>query len=62
MINQIKRNNPTFEMAAKKGAQMSRKKHFASAIKMMEKTGLPYHVIDRVLFEPHNIRSTDLID
>ncbi len=55
----IKRNNKFFEMVAKKGCELARKKHFASAKKMMEKTGLPYPVIDRVLYEPHNIRSTD---
>jgi hypothetical protein len=62
MIKQIKRNNAIFEIAAKKGAEMSRKKQFASATKMMEKIGLPENVIDRVLYEPHNIRSTDLSD
>lgn len=55
----IKRNNPIFEMAAKKGAKMSIKKQFASAKKMMEKIGLPFIVIERVLYEPHNIRATD---
>ena len=55
----IKRNNKIFEIAAKKGAEMSREKYFASASKMMRKIGLPYIVIERVLYEPHNIRSTD---
>jgi seryl-tRNA synthetase len=55
----IKRNNKIFEIAAKKGAEMSREKHFAAARKMMRKIGLPYRVIERVLYEPHNIRSTD---
>lgn len=62
MIKQIKRNNPIFEITAKKGAEMSRQKLFASATQMMEKIGLPDNVIDRVLYEPHNIRSTDLSD
>ena len=62
MVKHIKRTNTIFEMAAKKGAEMSHKKHFASATKMMEKIGLPYSVIDRVLYEPHNIRSSDLAD
>ena len=55
----INRDNKIFEIAAKKGAEMSRKKHYVSAYKMMEKIGLPYIVIERVLYEPHNIRSTD---
>lgn len=55
----IKRYNKIFEMVAKKGIEMARKNHFASAKKMMEKTGLPYPVIERVLYEPHNIRNTD---
>jgi hypothetical protein len=62
MIKQIKRNNAIFEIAAKKGVEMSREKNFASATKMMEKIGLPDSVIDRVLYEPHNIRTTDLAD
>jgi hypothetical protein len=55
----IKRHNKIFEMAAKKGFEMSRQSHFASARKMMEKTGLPHLVIERVLNEPHSIRKTD---
>jgi hypothetical protein len=55
----IKRNNKIFEIAARKGAEMSREKHYASARKMMEKIGLSHIVIERVLYEPHNIRSTD---
>lgn len=55
----IKRKNVIFEMAAKKGAEMSKNKHFASARKMLEKTGLPALVIERLLYEPHNIRNTD---
>lgn len=55
----IKRHNKIFEMAAKKGFEMSRQNHFVSARKMMEKTGLPHPVIERVLNEPYNIRKTD---
>jgi hypothetical protein len=53
------RNNKFFEMVVKKGVEMSRKKRFAAARKMLEKAGLPMPVIERVLYEPHNIRSTD---
>jgi len=55
----IERINKTFEMMAKKGVEMSRKKGFKAARKMLEKAGLPLAVIDRVLYEPHNIRSSD---
>lgn len=55
----INRNNKLFEIAVKKGAVLAREKHYLSASTMMEKTGLPYLVIERVLYEPHNIRSTD---
>lgn len=55
----IKRKNKLFEITARKGAEMSREKHYASAKKMMEKIGLPHNIIERVLYEPHNIRSTD---
>ena len=53
------RNNKVFELAAKKGAELSREKHLALAYKTMEKAGLPYTIIERVLFEPYNIRKTD---
>ncbi len=55
----IKRKNNTFELAVKKGIEMSKKRHFSSARKMLEKTGLPPLVIERLLYEPHNIRSSD---
>lgn len=55
----INRDNKIFEIAAKKGAEMSRKKQYISAHKMMTKIGLPYVVIVRMLYEPHNIRHTD---
>ena len=54
----INRNNKIFEIAAKKAVELSRK-NFASARKMMEKTGVPDMVIERVLYEPYKIRSTD---
>jgi hypothetical protein len=57
----IKRENIIFEIAAKKGAEMSTKRHFEAARKMMLKTGLPQLVIERMLYEPHNIRHTDIV-
>lgn len=55
----IKRN---FCNCGKKRAKMAIEKHYASASKMMQKIGLPLIVIDRVLCEPHNIRSSDSND
>jgi hypothetical protein len=58
----IKRNNAIFEIAAREGAEMSRDKRYVLASEIMLKVGLPYIVIDRMLYEPHNIRSTDYAD
>lgn len=55
----INRNNNVFEIAAKKGAEISRQKQFVSPYKIMEEIGLPFIAIERVIYEPHNIRSTD---
>lgn len=48
----IERKNIIFEMAAKKGIEMCRENHFNSARQMLEKTGLPLLVIERLLYEP----------
>ncbi|HYN54552.1 MAG TPA: hypothetical protein VES38_07600 [Methylotenera sp.] len=53
------RKNKVLEQVVKKGVEMSRDKHNLSAIKMMTKAGVPYVIVDRVLYEPHNVRSTD---
>jgi hypothetical protein len=41
---------------------MSRDKRYVLASEIMLKVGLPYTVIDRMLYEPDNIRSTDSAD
>jgi len=38
---------------------MSRNKHYESANNMMTKSGAIHIIIERVLYEPNNIRSTD---
>ena len=48
-----------FDLAVKQGIKMSKNGQFVSATKMMSKTGLPLIVIERVLYEPHNVRSSD---
>jgi hypothetical protein len=58
----IKRNNAIFEISAREGAEMSRDKRYVLASEIMLKVGLPYTVIDRMLYEPDNIRSTDSAD
>ncbi len=53
------RKNTILEQAVKKGIELSRDKQNKSAVKMMTKAGVPYVIVDRVLYEPHNVRSTD---
>ena len=53
------RRNVFLENIAKKAAGMSRRNAFKAASNMMIKAGLPYIVIERVLYEPHNIRTSD---
>ncbi len=61
MVKNFKRTNTIFEMAQKRSLIVS-KKTFCIRDKMMEKIGRPESVVDRALYEPHNIRSTDLAD
>ncbi|MES1986815.1 MAG: hypothetical protein V4440_02080 [Pseudomonadota bacterium] len=56
----IERKSSMFDLAVKQGIEMSKNRQFVSASKMMSKTGLPLIVIERVLYEPHNVRSSDL--
>ena len=55
----IERKNNTFDKAVKIGLALSQTKKFAAAEKMMTKVGLPYSLIDRVLYEPHKVREND---
>jgi hypothetical protein len=48
-----------FDLAVGQGIEMSKNGQFASAEKMMKETGLPLMVIERVLYEPHNIKHSD---
>lgn len=56
----IKRKNNTFNKAVKLGLALSQTRKFAAAEKMMTKVGLPYSLIERVLYEPHNVRGRDI--
>jgi hypothetical protein len=55
----IERKISMFDLAEKQGIEMSNNGQFASAAKMKIKTGLPLIVIERVLYELHNIRHSD---
>lgn len=55
----IERKNNTFDKAVKVGLALSQTKKFAAAQKMMTKGGLPHSLIERVLYEPHNVREAD---
>ena len=55
----IERKNHTFDKAVKIGLVLSQTKKLAAAEKMMKNVGLPHNLIERVLFEPHNVRETD---
>ena len=53
------RRNTVLENIAKRAAGMSRRRAFKAASNMMIKAGVPSLVIERVLYEPHNIRESD---
>ena len=54
------RKNQELEKVVKKGVEMSKDKHNLSAVKMMIEAGVSYVIVDRVLYQPHKLRSTDL--
>lgn len=58
----IARVNKLSEIAIKQAIKISKKYSIASARRVMLNANLPKHVIERVLYEPNKIRSTDLID
>ncbi len=55
----ITRSNKILEKVIKKGVELARSKKFQLARSEMTKAGVSYLIIDRILFEPHNIRNTD---
>ena len=58
----IARVNKLSEIATKQGIKISKNYSIASARRVMLNANLPKHAIERVLYEPHKIRSTDLLD
>lgn len=53
------RNDKSMEQAIQRAAQLSRAKQFQSARSVLKNAGVCYFTIERVLYEPHNIRNTD---
>lgn len=56
----IRRENKLSAIATKRGIKLSKIYSIASARKSMLQASLPNHVIERVLYDPLKIRSTDL--
>lgn len=55
----ITRGNKILEKVIKGGVKLARNKKFQLARTEMTKAGVSYLIIDRILFEPYNIRHTD---
>ena len=55
----IDRKNKLVEIAIKKAIKLSKTHSFTSARRVLEQANFPDHIVERVLFEPHNIRKTD---
>ncbi len=53
------RDNYLFDQIVNKGIATSKFKDKVSAKEMMKRAGIPDSIIERVLFEPQKIRSTD---
>jgi hypothetical protein len=55
----IARNNTLMEKAVKHAALLSRFKQYQLARKVLKNAGAGQWTIERVLYEPHNIRDSD---
>ncbi len=53
------RNDKNAETIVKQGVKLALNKEFQLARRTMTKAGIAYQIIDRILYEPHNIRKTD---
>jgi hypothetical protein len=47
------------EKSIKRGAKLARAKQFQLAREVLKHAGVCHFTIERVLYEPHHIRSTD---
>jgi hypothetical protein len=55
----IERKDKKLEKIIKQGSQLARNKNFQEARKLLSNGGVCYFTIDRVLYQPHNIRESD---
>ena len=53
------RSNSIFDHIVNKGIIISKFKGVVQASKMMKTAGVPDYIIERVLFEPQKLRSSD---
>lgn len=53
------RSNRIFDHIVNKGIIVSKLKGVEHASKMMKTAGIPNYIIERVLFEPQKVRSSD---
>jgi hypothetical protein len=53
------RSNYIFDKIVNKGIIISKFKGLVQANKMMKSAGLPDYIIERVLFKPESLRSSD---
>lgn len=56
----IKRCDKNSQRIIKIASNLATNKKYKSSAQMMSKAGLSELIIDRILFEPHNVRKTDL--
>ena len=56
------RNNKESEFIVKAAINLALNVSFSSAEKLMEDSGISETIIERILYDPNNIRKTDLID
>ena len=55
----ITRTDLSMAKAIERGAKLSRSKQFSLARKVLKTAGVCHFTIERVLYEPHNLRITD---
>ena len=56
------RNNKESEYIVKAAINLALNVSFSSAEKLMVDSGISETIIERILYDPNNIRKTDLID
>lgn len=54
------RKNKDSEVVVKIAIHLALNRHYSSAAQLMSEAGISSNVIDRVLYDPNNIRKSDL--